>query len=110
MTFSITRILAGSESPCGKEINMSRNRLFNLIIAIALVIVLVFTVREAAATSIVTSEKEFVVRCHSLPSLYSIHSEYVEKAGIVVVQTEAGPTGADGGLIDLLSRYQSCLR
>jgi len=89
---------------------MSKNRLFNLTIVIALVIVVVFTVREAAATSMITSEKESVIRCHSLPSPYSIHSEYVEKAGIFVVQTEAGPTGVDGGLIHLLSSYQTCSR
>jgi hypothetical protein len=89
---------------------MSMNRLFNLTIGIALVLVVVFTVREAAATSIVTSEKESIMKCHSLPSPHSIHSEYVERAGIFVVQTEAGPAGVDGGLIHLLSSYQTCSR
>jgi len=87
---------------------MSRNRLFNLFIAIALVLGIVFTVREAAATSDVTSQSEGVVRCHSLPSPYSIHTEYVQEMGVWVPYTEDGPTGVDGGLIYLLSNYRTC--
>ena len=89
---------------------MSRNRLFNLAIAITLVIVIVFTVREAAATSDLTSQSEGVLRCHSLPSPYSIHSEYDTSTGIFVVRTEDGPTGVDGGLKTLLSAYKTCSR
>jgi hypothetical protein len=89
---------------------MSINRLFNLSITIALIIVIVFTVREAAATSDVTSQTEGVMRCHSLPSPYSLHSEYDKTAGVFVVQTEAGPAGVDGGLKTLLSAYKTCSR
>jgi hypothetical protein len=39
---------------------MSRNRLLNLAVAVALIIVIAFTVREAAATSVVTSGREAV--------------------------------------------------
>jgi hypothetical protein len=89
---------------------MSRNRLFNLSVAAALLIVTVFTVREAAAISELTSPTEGVLRCHSLPSLYSIHSEYDQSIGNFVVQTEDGPTGVDGGLQTLFSAYKTCLR
>ena len=89
---------------------MSRNRLFNLSIAIALFIVIVFTVREVSATSDVTSQTEGVLRCHALPSPYSIHSEDDTPTGIFVVRTEDGPTGVDGGLMFLLSSYRSCSR
>jgi hypothetical protein len=39
---------------------MSRNRLLHLAVAVALIIVIAFTVREAAATSVVTSERKAV--------------------------------------------------
>jgi hypothetical protein len=89
---------------------MLKHRLFNLLIAIALVIVIAFTVREVAATSDVTSQTEGLRMCHSLPSPYSIHSEYDETTGVFVIRTEDGPTGVDGGLKTLLSAYKTCSR
>jgi hypothetical protein len=88
---------------------MSRNQLFNLTIAAALVIVISFTVREAAATSDVTSQAAGVLRCNSLPSPYSLHSK-VNESGTRWLYTEDGPTGVDGGLIELLSSYRTCSR
>ena len=87
---------------------MSRHQLFNLAIAIALCIVILVTVREAAAISDVTSQTEGVLRCQSLPSFYSIHSGYDESTGGFVIQTEDGPAGLDGGLKTLLSTYKTC--
>ena len=89
---------------------MIRNRLFALSIAITLVIAAALTVREAVAISLIQSESGTVVKCQSLPSRYSIHTEYVEKANLWVIQTEDGPSGVDGGLIDLLSSYRTCSR
>ena len=87
---------------------MFRNRLFNVLIAIALVIALAFTVREAFATSLLSSEGNTVAACESLPSRYSIHTEYVPEADLWIIRTEGGPTGVDGGLIQLLSHYRTC--
>lgn len=89
---------------------MLKHRLFNLLIAIALVIVIAFTVREAVATTIIRSQRNTSIRCDSLPSRYSIHSKYVEEADMWVLYTEDGPTGVDGGLIELLSSYRTCSR
>lgn len=89
---------------------MFKNRLFNLLIAIALVITLAFTVREAFAITILRSEAKTVATCASLPSRYSLHTEYVEEAGVWIIRTEDGPTGVDGGLVDLLSAYRTCSR
>jgi 3-polyprenyl-4-hydroxybenzoate decarboxylase len=89
---------------------MLRNRLFALSIAIALVIAAAMTVREAVAIGLIRSESGNVVKCQSLPSRYSIHTEYVEEANVWIKQTEDGPTGVDGGLIDLLSSYRTCSR
>jgi hypothetical protein len=91
-----------------KEIEMLRNRLFNVLIAIALVILVALTVREAFATSITTSQTSSTVKCDSLPSRHSIHTEYVEEMGMMVTSTEDGPTGVDGGLMYLLSAYRTC--
>jgi hypothetical protein len=94
---------------------MPRNRFFNASVAIALVIVIALTVREAAATASLVSEaysaKEAkVLMCASLPSRHSIRSEYSEEAKRWVLHTEDGSTGIDGGLIELLSNYQACSR
>jgi hypothetical protein len=92
---------------------MSRNRLFNVLVGIALAIFNALTVQEAASTASVmphTNSSEGIRRleCASLPSRYSIHTEYVNELGRSVTYTEDGPTGVDGGLIELLSSYRSC--
>ena len=87
---------------------MLRNRLFNILIAIALVIVVALTVREAIAISIITSYVDTAVECSSLPSRYSIRTETVSTTGTRLTYTEDGPTGVDGGLIHLLSIDRAC--
>ena len=94
---------------------MFRNRLFNLLIAIALVLVVALTVREAFATSILTSQEGAArqtnsLECSTLPSRYSIHTEPLEATGTRLTYTEDGPTGIDGGLINLMSNYRTCSR
>lgn len=93
---------------------MPRNRLFNLLVAISLVMVIALTIREAAAaTGIITegnSTKGEMVKCMSLPSRYSLRTEYVSEADMWIVRTEDGPTGVDGGFTNLLSDYRSCSR
>ena len=87
---------------------MLRNRLFNIFIVIALITVVALTAREAFATSIITSETDAAIKCDSLPSYYSIHTEDVKTTGTRLTFTEDGPTGVDGGLIYLLSAYRTC--
>ena len=89
---------------------MSRNRLFNVLIAIALVITLAFTVQEALATTVITSRMDIGIKCASLPSRHSIHSKYVEEAKMWMLYTEDGPVGVDGGLKELATAYRTCLR
>ena len=89
---------------------MFKSRLFALSIAIALVIAAALTVREAVAISLIRSESGTAVTCQSLPSRHSIHTEYVEGAHMWIAHTEDGPTGVDGGLIELLSSYRTCSR
>lgn len=89
---------------------MLKHRFFNLLIAIALVIVIAFTVREAVATTVIKSQTDAGIECASLPTRYSIRTEYVKEADMWVVRTEKGPAGVDGGLIDLLSKYRTCSR
>jgi hypothetical protein len=94
---------------------MFKNRLFTTLVAVALVITVALTVREAFATTTVLSQRDSVqqaniIECSSLPSRYSIHTEYVKTTGTRLTYTEDGPTGIDGGLIYLLSNYRSCSR
>ncbi len=87
---------------------MLRNRLFNIFIVIALITVVALTAREAFATSIITDDTEATVKCDSLPSRYSVHTEHVNTTSTRLAYTEDGPTGIDGGLIYLLSAYRTC--
>ncbi len=89
---------------------MLKHRLFNVLIAIVLMLALALTVREAIATTAIASGTDSVITCKSLPSRYSLHTEYVKEAGMRVAYTEDGPTGVDGGLIYLLSAYRTCAR
>lgn len=86
---------------------MPINRLFNILILIALVIVVGLTVREAFATASVVSLVD-AKECDSLPSRYSLHTEAVDGTGLSLPYTEDGPTGLDGGMIQLLSDYRTC--
>lgn len=91
---------------------MSKIRLFNLLVIIALVVLVGLTVREASATSAVIAHDSSASRssseCVSLPAHSSIHSVYVKEIGSWMSYTEDGPTGIDGGLIHLLSEYRTC--
>ena len=89
---------------------MNRNRLFKVLIALTLLLAVAFTVQEAVATSAITSKTDAVRECDTLPSRLSIRSEYVPDANMWILRTEDGPTGVEGGLIDLLSGYQDCSR
>ena len=65
--------------------------------------------REVAATTLVVPQVSSVkIACASLPSRHSIHMEYVKETGALVPYTEDGPTGVDGGVIELFSSYQTC--
>ena len=92
---------------------MLRNRLFNGLILVALVIVIAITVQEAAATASKmfetdSSKKITSSECTSLPSRYSLYTVYEKELWMWLPRTENGPTGIDGGVIDLLSKYQAC--
>lgn len=93
---------------------MKYHRLFDLIVAVALLVMVGLTIREAAATTIAITQADAAsqssVACASLPSRYSIRSEYVQAMDNWVIVTEDGSTGIDGGLIQLMSDYRTCTK
>jgi hypothetical protein len=91
---------------------MKYQRFFHLLITIALLAVIALTVSEAAATAHILSQTESVSRskCADLPSRHSIRTEYSSQRGAWITVSEDGPTGVDGGLIQLLSDYRTCSR
>lgn len=93
---------------------MFRNPLFTIWIAVALVIIVALTVREAFATTVISqrdvAQQAHKIECFSLPSRYSIHTESVKTTSARLTYTEDGSTGIDGGLIYLLSIYRTCSR
>ncbi len=94
-----------------KEFKMFTRRLFNIFVAVALLVVIGLTVREVAATTVLISTAGSTkMACGDLSSMYSIRTEYVEERKAWVSYTEDGPTGVDGGLIYLTSVARSCTR
>lgn len=88
---------------------MFSQRLFKISVAIALLLVIGLTVREAAATTVVVSHTSSAdTACAGLSPYYPMHTEYVQERRAWVTSTEDGPTGVDGGLIELLSNYRTC--
>jgi hypothetical protein len=97
------------------EVKVSTSRLFNVLICVALVMLVAFTAREALATADVLSQGNVAkgaktLECAMLPSQLSIQSGYVKERGVWVSFTGQGPTGVDGGLMNLLAAYPSCSR
>ncbi len=84
---------------------MKSQRIFHILIAVALLAAIAFTVREAAATADILSQAGPASGpgCAELPSRHSIRTEYNSQRGIWITVSENGPTGTDGGLIHLLS-------
>jgi hypothetical protein len=68
---------------------MKSHHLFNLIVVAILLVVVGLTIREAAATTTVISQAAATspssAACASLPSRYSIRSEYVQAMGSWVI-------------------------
>jgi hypothetical protein len=89
---------------------MLKPNIFNVLIVIALVIVVALTAREAFATTIITDRPDTTLSCKDLPSHFSLRTERIEQTGTLLPYTEDGPTGVDGGLMDLLSKYRTCSR
>jgi hypothetical protein len=92
---------------------MLKNRLFNVFIAVALVLIIALTVREAFATTNIISRggaanEAAILECGSLPSHFSIHTKRMQETGTQLIYSDAGPTGVDGGLVYLLSAYRTC--
>jgi len=93
---------------------MFTNRMFNLLIVITFMALVGLTVRESSAISAVIttdqSQGDLVnaAECASLPARTSIHSVNTAENGPWLLYTKDGPTGLDGGLIQLLSNYRDC--
>jgi len=86
---------------------MKYHRLFNLFVLIAVVVLVLMTAREATATTVLVSQKS---TCVSMSSQLSVYTEYVRERGLWMTYTQDGPTGVDGGLIQLLSEKRACAK
>ena len=99
---------------------MSANRLFPILIAVVLIVLVAVTTREALATSILVSQAYHILpkdqetalaspTCTSTGQIMSsVKSAYVKELNGWFPRTPNGYTGVDGGLIELLSKARSC--
>jgi len=90
---------------------MFKNRLFNVFVVVALVVLAALTIQQALETTRIVSAagaSESAPCAIPVVDRSSIHSEYVEEMGIWLPQSDSGPTGVDGGLLYLLSGYREC--
>ena len=94
-----------------KEIKMLKSRLFNVFIGVALMVVIVLTISQAVETTrvvLAASSSPDTSGCFSGMDRLSLISVYVEEASGWFSYTNKGPTGVNGGLIDLLSNSRVC--
>ena len=90
---------------------MLKNRLFNVVIGLSLVVIVVLTVSQAVETTKIVSAASGspdTSSCFSGMDRLSLTSVYVEEASGWFPYTNKGPTGVNGGLIDLLSNSRGC--
>lgn len=91
-----------------------------VILSIMLVLIFMLTVRQTVATGVSTlstnaANKSSIKRtetidCFSLPSRYSLRTEFVKGTDMWIPYTEHGPLGVDGGMKELMSAYRTCSR
>jgi hypothetical protein len=91
---------------------MATNRLFNGLIAVALVLVVSLTIWQSVETTKVVSaagqqNEPARTACFSEIERLSLEAVFVEGVGWASY-TNQGPTGVDGGLLELLSNSRSC--
>ncbi len=96
---------------------MIKNRLFNMFIVAALALMVALTFQGAIETTKVaiaagaSDPLPAAPLCDNLAAeRSSIRRVYVEQMDTWLTYTNGGPTGVDGGLIDLLSNAQVCSR
>ena len=97
---------------------MTKNRLFNLLVAAVLILMAALTIHgalenteiaAAAGNSLESARPLEAANCiWSEVDRYSIRSVYLEEFGISLPRSDSGYTGYDGGLIYLLSEYHAC--
>jgi hypothetical protein len=97
---------------------MNKNRFLNFVVIAALVVLLALTTSQAAAADrLVTAGPDGKTASSNPPSGYcsapgasgsAIHTAYDSKVGAWITRTEGGPTGVDGGLIQLLNDRRTC--
>jgi hypothetical protein len=100
--------------PSEKEIKMNKNRLFNVFIFAALVLMVALTLQGAIETTKVAMagdrDQAASAPICDKPAVErsSIHRVYVEQMDTWLTYTNGGATGVDGGLIHLLSNTRAC--
>jgi hypothetical protein len=97
---------------------MNKNRLFNVFISAALVLMAALTIGQSLETTKVAladgqsdqSYSSLAAPICDKPAVErsSIHRVYVEQMDTWLTYTDGVPTGVDGGLIDLLSNARVC--
>ena len=90
---------------------MLKNRLFNVVIGLSLVVIVVLTVSQAVETTKIVSAASGspdAFGCFSAMDRLSLTSVYVEEAGGWFPRTNKGSTGVEGGLLELLSNSRGC--
>jgi hypothetical protein len=94
---------------------MIKDRLFNVFVVAALALMVALTIQGAIETTRVAMAAGAVDQVGAAPlcdvpavERSSIRRVYVQQMDTWLTYTNGGPTGVDGGLIDLLSNARVC--
>jgi hypothetical protein len=89
---------------------MNKNRFFSLLVIVTLAALAALTISQVAAVDrLVSASSSAVNRCPAPEVNHaSVHMVYVESLGRWMPYMDQGPTGVDGGLIQVLSDRRTC--
>jgi hypothetical protein len=94
---------------------MIKNRLFNVFVVAALALMVALTIQGVIETAKVAmaaggSDQALAAPLCAIPAVErtAIRRVYVQQMDTWLTYTDGGPTGIDGGLIDLLSNARVC--
>jgi hypothetical protein len=97
------------------EIKMNKNHIFNIFVIATLTLMIALTIQGAIETNKVAMAAGAADQtltapiCNKPPvAQSSIRRVYVQQIDSWLTYTDGGPTGVDGGLIELLSNARLC--
>ena len=87
---------------------MSKTRWFQFFVVLSLVAVALLTAQSAVATTQVVRGSAPAACARPSVHASTIQTAWDDQRNMVVIRSDAGPTGVDGGLLAILGEARTC--